>query len=377
MNRLPLEHPVSTRLVCRVDIRLDALDHNLAVLKRSVGDADVVAMVKANAYGHGAVAVARHLEKAGVKWFGVATVDEGIDLREAGVEARILVMAGSGAQFFVPELIANRLTPLLSSLDEVRAVSAAVSELKLAEPFAIHLDLDTGMSRGGFCELDGNEIFEHSKGLHIEGVSSHFAKAEQPDCLFTKQQITYFAQKIEKIVRSGHDPLVIHVDKSASLLTSDRPKFEGMKTLVRPGLAQDLQPVLSWRAPIVLRKNVPQGTPIGYDSTFVTARRSDIALVRVGYADGLNRRLSNRGYLLVDGVKAPLLGRISMDLSVIDVTDVVTLRGDKSCEVGRFATIIGGDGACAQSASDLAQICDTIPYEILTWISARVERFVI
>lgn len=387
MNAKTREHPENTRLVCRADIQLDALTHNLNLLREQAHGAEIVAMVKANAYGHGASIVARHLESQGVKWFGVSTVDEGIDLRRTGIKARILVMSGAGAQFFGPDLVEHQLTPLLSSMAELDKLVSAVGH-PCRTPLAVHLDLDTGMCRGGFFNLDVASLTGLAKSIVIEGVSSHFAKAEQSECEFTKMQVARFFELVEEIKSSGHSPSVLHIDKSASILTRDVSHFAGAQILVRPGLAlygvdptkeqrfeARLRPVLSWRAPIVLRKSLPEGTPIGYDCTFLTQRPSEIALVRVGYGDGLNRRLSNLGHMIVGETRAPIVGRISMDLSVIDVTDAVAQNGFAACEVGRFAHIIGGEHTVVQSAAEIAKLCGTIPYEVLTWISGRVERY--
>src|SRR5688572_18173284 len=208
------------RPVCRADIKLDALSHNLSVLSRALEPAQAVCMVKANAYGHGAVTVATHLEKIGAKWFGVATVDEAIELRNAGTAARILVMSGAGAHFFAPELIKYRLTPLLSSIDEVEAIASALRETSAKEPFPIHLDVDTGMSRGGLLSSQAPEfLLQYAKSLHVEGVSTHFAKAEEGDCAFSKLQWERFTAFIKGMIQSDLMPIYIHADKSAPVLS--------------------------------------------------------------------------------------------------------------------------------------------------------------
>lgn len=378
---------MNPRMICHAEVSLKALSHNLEVIQKRRPNAEIVAMVKANAYGHGAVQVARHLSNEGVKWFGVATVNEGVELRERGVKERILLMAGAGAQYALPELLHFGLTPLISSISELHEFYAATEHSEIAAPFAVHLDVDTGMTRGGFLGLEAQDLALMSDRLFIEGVSTHFAKAEQDRCAFTDEQLKAFRSHLQLIASCGHQPSIIHVDKSASILTQDSTHFAGYKVLVRPGIslygvdptegqafASELQPLLSWKAPIVVRKLIGAGTSIGYDCTYVAQKPLDVALVRVGYADGLNRLLSNRGHLIVADMKAPILGRISMDLTVIDVSEICASKGIEACDVGQFAHIIGGGPNNSQTASMLARQCDTIPYEILTWISPRVER---
>jgi len=368
---------MNQQMACRAEISLAALSHNLRVIQKRRPHADIVAMVKANAYGHDSVQVATQLAKDGVKWFGVATVGEGIELRKSGIIERILVMSGAGAQYAVPELIQYNLTPLVSSL----------SELAKMDGIPVHIDLDTGMTRGGFLGLKPEELAQVGKKVIIEGVSTHFAKAESQSCDFTAQQLEAFLRQLATIASSGHKPSVIHVDKSASILTHNWDKLDGYRLLARPGIslygvdptetqsfATELQPVLSWMAPIVLRKRIEAGTSVGYDRTFVADKPMEIALVRVGYADGLNRTLSGRGHFVIGDVRAPILGRISMDLTVVDVSEVCQTKGPAACEVGQTAYILGGGPNNRQTAASLARECGTIPYEILTWISQRVER---
>jgi len=379
---------MNPRMVCHAEVSLKALSHNLEVIQKRRPHAEIVAMVKANAYGHGAEQVARHLSSKGVKWFGVATVGEGVELRERGIKERILLMAGAGAQYALPELLHFGLTPLISSVSELNEFCAAADTSEISDPFPIHLDIDTGMTRGGFLGLKAaQDLAFMSKRLFVEGVSTHFAKAEQEECTYTREQLKAFRTTLQLIASSGHQPSVIHVDKSASILTHDLENFDDYKVLVRPGIslygidptqgqafASELQPLLSWKAPIVVRKHISEGTSIGYDCTYVAQKPLEVALVRIGYADGLNRQLSNRGHFVVADMKAPILGRISMDLTVVDVSEIYASKGGEACDVGQFAHIIGGGPNNQQTASMLARECDTIPYEILTWISARVER---
>lgn len=381
----------SERIVCRADVDLAAIGANLAFIRQKFPVAAPVCMVKANAYGHGAAQVATYLESCGVGWFGVATVDEGIELRNAKITGRILVMSGAGAQFVVPELLKYGLTPLVSSYQEIDALAAEVGQT----PLKIHLDFDTGMTRGGLLELDPKRIADSCGRLEIEGMSTHFASAEDEECSFSNRQMDAFLGFIGQAVGAGIPPRYLHLDKSTSILSGTSSSFrESAKKLIpdihflmRPGLslygidgtnkrlsASKLKPALSWRAPIVLRKKIGAGIPIGYNSTFVTTKETEIALVRVGYADGLKRQLSSLGFMLVNGIRAPIVGRVSMDLTTIDVTEVVNSGAAADCEVGRFTTIIGLSEQTSQTACDLAELCDTIPYEILTSISLRVQR---
>jgi len=358
-------------------ISLSALSHNFEEVTRRANGRKVLAVVKANAYGHGLVPVARHLLERGAHMLGVALVEEGRELREAGIEAPILVM---GPVF--PEqadaVAALRLTPALSNSTVARALDDAAR--KRSRRIAVHVKIDTGMSRTGVSpEAAPDLIREMSslEGIIVEGLMTHFADADLRDKAFAAQQMEQFENLIRILTDQGISIPLRHAANSASILDYPRALF----TMVRPGLmlygydpvegnasGAVLQPVLSLVTRIFLLKKLPAGTPISYGRTFVTRRESLIATIPIGYADGFSRSLSNCGEALVREARVPVTGRVCMDMTMLDVTDVPGVReGDE-------VVLIGSSGSERITAADLAVKTGTIPYEVLCGISSRVPR---
>jgi alanine racemase len=358
-------------------ISLSALTHNLDEVMRRVGGRKVLAVVKARAYGHGLVPVARHVLGQGAHMLGVALVEEGRELREAGIDAPILIM---GPVF--PEqadaVAAWRLTPALSNSTAARALADAARRRSLR--IAVHVKVDTGMSRTGVSPEAAPDLIQELKKLDaiiVEGLMTHFADADLRDKAFAAQQMDRFEKLLGILEGRGIDIPLRHAANSAAILDYQRALF----TMVRPGLmlygydpvegnasGVDLQPVLSLTTRIFLLKKLPTGTPISYGRTFVTRRESLVATIPIGYADGFSRGLSNRGEALVRGVRAPVAGRVCMDMTMLDVTDVPGVReGDE-------VVLIGSSGSERITAADLAAKTGTIPYEVLCGISARVPR---
>jgi len=358
-------------------ISLGALTHNFEEVMRRVGGRKILAVVKARAYGHGLVPVARHLLGRGAHMLGVALVEEGRELREAGIDAPVLVM---GPVF--PEqadaVAAWRLTPALSSRTVARALADAARKRSLR--IAVHVKVDTGMSRTGVSPEDAPDLVQELmalEGIVVEGLMTHFADADLRDKAFAAQQMERFEKLLGILADRGIDIPLRHAANSASILDYQRALF----TMVRPGLmlygydpvegngsGVDLQPVLSLTTRIFLLKKLSAGTPISYGRTFVTRRESLIATIPIGYADGFSRSLSNCGEALVRGVRAPVAGRVCMDMTMLDVTDVPGVReGDE-------VVLIGSSGSERITAADLAAKTGTIPYEVLCGISARVPR---
>ena len=363
------------------EINLDNLIHNFRVTRAAVGgDVAIMPAVKADAYGHGAVECARALESAGADWFGVALPEEGFTLRQAGISKPILCLAGfwEGQE---ESLVAHQLTPVVFRLDGLDRLNQAAREAGRNVDY--HLKIDTGMGRLGVqCSeldnfLDDTAQFE---SLRLDGVMTHLASADNSDQrLFTEQQINLFESAVEAVQSKGHTPRWIHAASSAGALAY--PSARG--SLVRPGgvlygLWRDVispstepldwRPVMSLRTRIVLVKTVQAGTPLGYGGTFVTARESRIATIAIGYEDGLRRELSNRGHVIVRGRLAPIVGRVSMDLTLIDVTDVV------AAAVNDDVVIIGRQGSTEITAEEVAAKIGTISYEVTCGISDRVPR---
>jgi alanine racemase len=361
---------------CVID--LDALRWNFRQIKDKIGPrVKVLAMVKANAYGHGAPIVAKTLADEGGDAFGVATVEEGIELRRAGISRPILVVAGAYptqvALFFK-----NRLTPVLHDTQTLKTFEAALKNR--GETLNFHLEVDTGMGRTGFMAVDFDfwlAELRKLKALRLEGVFSHFANAESSNEEFSENQHRTFLSIIERLRDAGISPPELHMAKSAALITLPGSHW----TMVRPGLALyglypsphlshdiALKPVLSWQTRILQLKRVPKGFSLGYGRTFITARESLIATLPVGYADGYHRLFSNRAAALVRGARAPVVGRVSMDLTMLDVTAIAKVQqGDE-------VVLLGRQGEAEITADEMAAWADTISYEILTSIGARVPR---
>lgn len=331
--------------------------------------------MKADAYGHGAIPVARRLEKEGVTSFGVAMVEEGLELRRAGIQGGIVVL-GVFSQGQIPAIVEGDLTPTVYSISTLTAILDAERRLSRRIPF--HLKVDTGMGRLGFMPQELRAALDRIAALPqpgLEGVLTTLAGSDQEDNPRTSQQIRQFSAALEEMRRRGLRPVQIHVANSGGVLNYPETWFE----MVRPGLAlyglhpsgsqgSDLTPALSFRTRIALVKTVPEGTPIGYGGVFRTSRQSRIATIGAGYDDGINRLLYDGGEVLVRGRRAPFAGRISMDFSMVDVTDI------EGAAEGDDVTIIGRDGDSMISAWDLARVCRTIPYEILCRIGSRVPR---
>lgn len=332
-------------------IDLSALLHNLSKIQQLAASKNIIAMVKANAYGHGLVPVARFLESQGVNCFGVAMIEEGESLRAAGIQSKILLMSGAGLCESPERIFKAQLTPLISSIAELEALN------ELNKEIAVHIDLDTGMSRGGFTVSQVDSVIkwfaEKKRNLQFEGLSTHFANAETPDCAFSKTQLEAFEKARTCFEAAGFKPSMIHVAKSSAIVNGIGISIEN--SWVRPGIAlyggcEGFEPVMSLKAPVTLVKILKTGDTVGYDRTWRAPKETRIALIRAGYGDGIPRELSNTGQIV---------GRVSMDLLTLDMTGT---------------QVQVGDWMMLMSIQEMAQICDTISYEILTRITERVER---
>lgn len=366
------------------EINLDNLVHNFGLIKKTVGPGvALMSALKADAYGHGAVACALALEREGADWFGVALPEEGLRLRDAGVRRPILCLAGfwEGQEDAV---IAHSLTPVLFRLDLLERFNSAARAAGVTADY--HLKVDTGMRRLGvpYAELDdfldGAAGFEN---VRLDGLMTHFAAADDPDkAEFTNHQIALFESAIQAARARGYNPTWIHEANSAATLSYERARGN----LIRPGgllyglwrdtisptaEPRDWRPVMSLHSRIVLLKTVPSGMPIGYGGTFVTGRPSLIATLAIGYEDGLSRALSNKGQVILRGQIVPIVGRISMDLTIIDATDVAGVQ------TGDEAVIIGAQGANHISAEEIAASLGTLSYEVTCRISERVPRVIV
>jgi len=373
--------PSSSHRPTWAEINLDNLVHNFRVTKNAMGKGvGIMPAVKADAYGHGAVECARALEAAGAELFGVALPEEGITLRRGGLTANILTLGGfwEGQE---ESIIAHRLTPTIFRLDLLDRLNGAARAAGSIIDY--HLKIDTGMGRLGVrtAELDPflDEIARFDN-VRLDGVMTHLASADDPDKKdFTACQLSLFQAAVESVRSRGHRPSWIHEANSAG--AHAYPRSRG--NLVRLGgvlyglwrdvtdrsvAPLDWRPVMSLSTRITLLKTVPAGTPLGYGGTFITSRESRIATLAIGYEDGLRRSLSNRGKVIVRQQLAPIVGRISMDLTLVDVTDI------KDASLGDQVVIIGAQGDQGITAEEVAMQAGTLSYEVTCGISDRVPR---
>lgn len=373
------------------EISVTALQHNYATLRDFVAPhAIVCAVVKANAYGHGAAGCAQALQKEGAKWFGVSSPQEGAELRRANITGRILLMSG----FIRGEeelLIEQNLTPIIWEWNHIELLENAAERLDRApESIAVHLKVDTGMGRLGVALADLPQIAAVLRSAHfvfLEGLATHLASAEVLDAPDVEAQLLRFDEAALAITEAGLSPLFFHLANSAAIATRERT----WKNLVRPGLSLygyclplisivtgtpdhdhdlPLKPVLTWKTRVLAIRDVGARQAIGYNGGYVTQAPARLAVLPVGYADGLSRHLSSRGRVIIREDYANIAGIVSMDLTIIDVT------GIPGVDVGDEVILLGenANGRRKVTVWDMASHAQTIPYEVLTAISARVPR---
>jgi len=377
----------------RAEINLAHLRHNLRELGRTLANdespAQIWCVLKADAYGHGAPAVARTLERAGMEGVCVALLEEAIELREAGIQAPILVMGGyfGPSREGIEELCARDLTPVVYDRGQIERIASVVRAEQRQERFGIHLKIDTGMGRLGVSpnELDAVlDALAAAPELCVTGVMTHLACADGPDREPTDEQLRRFESARHRLRRAGHQGSAVHAANSAALLRFPEARFD----IVRPGLAlfgaspfgdtlvpnvPDFKPVMRVRSEIVALRTIEAGERLGYGHTWTASSRSLIATVPIGYADGLDRKLSNLGHLLVRGRRAPIVGAVSMDLVMLDVTQHpgASIR-DEAVFMGAQEGPLGRD---AITVEQIAQQTGTVAWEVMTGISRRVPRF--
>lgn len=358
-------------------IDLQALDHNLSQVRARAGGRKALGVVKADAYGHGAVEVARRLESREVDMLGVALVEEGARLRQAGILAPILVLGGVfGWQ--ADGLLDFDLTPVVFTMEQASSFSKAASRRGVRMP--VHFKVDTGMGRVGMQPDEAVGFITGVcglPGLEPQGIMTHLADVGGPDKSFAAQQVEVFKAVIESLGRAGVNFPLVHAAGSAAIVEYDPALFN----MVRPGIMLygcypephmreylDLRPVMSVRTRVMHVKTMEPGRPISYGRTFVTERPTVVATLPIGYADGFSRRLSNAGSVLIGGRRCPVLGRVCMDLTMVDATGVPGVK------VGDEAVVLGRQGGAEVTAEDMAELLGTISYEVLCGVSARVPR---
>ena len=354
-------------------------------------DADLMAVVKANAYGHDVQQCAPLLAQAGAPWLGVTSTDEGAAVRAVCPQPRILLMSGMFAG--EAETVVDRgLTPVVWEHWQLDLLEAAAKARGVR--LAVHLEIDTGMARQGVREAEGLlHRFGSGGWLELEGIMTHFCAPENFSSTQPNPQLARMEKALSSILRRGLHPTWLHAGNSSTLVAgNDRGTLlemaarAGMRLMVRPGLAlygyldhfhrdgvrwcaeETFAPVLSWKTRISSLRTLQAGESAGYGHTFTAMRETRLALLPMGYADGLNRLLSNRGRVLVGGEYAPIAGRVSMDQTIVDVTEIPHVA------LGDEVVLLGNQGERSIDAWDLADLCGTIPWEVLCAISERVPR---
>ncbi len=366
------------RRTTRAIINLKAIEYNVAQIRRILTrDAEILAVVKADAYGHGAERVAKVCERVGVAMLGVALVEEGVALRQAGIKLPILIQC-CAAEHEITSVLENSLIPTIISSEDAERISAKASNLGITA--VTHLDIDTGMGRIGFAAKDAvEEIVQIARlpGLQIEGIYTHFSSSEIEDDPNTQAQLELFKGIVERLASNDVKPRRLHAANSGAVINYPQSHL----TLARPGLILygvyphgklrqklELQAALRFETSIAFLKQISAGTSLGYGRSFVADKPMRIATANVGYADGYPWRLSNNARVIVRGNLVPVVGRVSMDQLLIDVTTVA------DAEIGDVVTLLGSDGSERITAEGMAEWAGTIPYEILCGISKRVPR---
>ncbi len=369
------------------DVSLATLRQNFRTVQKHVGAAvTVCAVVKADAYGHGAVECSRALEGEGAKWLGVTSLDEAIPLREAGIQSNVLLMTGfwRGEE---AEIIRLQLTPTVWELWQIESLEKAAAGLGVAR-HPVHLKVDTGMGRLGVAVEQLPAVLQAlsaAKHLRLEGLSTHLASSEIMDAPSVAEQEKNFEAARKMAREAGFEPTFVHMANTAAVIS----RRETWNTMVRPGVALygyylpfqragrevsggtlrlPVKPILTWKTRILSLRNFAANQPLGYGGTYATKAPAHVAVLPVGYADGYNRQLSNRGRVIVRDHYAPIVGRISMDLTLADVT------GIPGVSVGDEVILLGSTDGLSVDALEHAELANSTPYEILCNISKRVPR---
>jgi alanine racemase len=360
------------------EIDLDALRSNYAALKQVARGGELMVVVKADAYGHGAVDVTRTLAADGCGFFGVATLDEARELRNAGIDRRIILQAG----FFADqarEIVELDVAPFVFDPSLIGLLDSAAEAVGRRD-FPIHLKIDSGATRLGIVPSDLSATIDAlltARSLRLEGVCTLLANAGDPSSPITDAQLSVFGEALKTIEAAGLRPPIVHVANSAALVLREDSHFN----LARPGLAiyglppvaavrerVELRPVMTFKTRVMQAKRVPAGSGVGYGHTFVAPRETLIGVLPVGYADGYRRGLQHGGEVLVRGHRAPVVGAVSMDLTTVDLTDVPGAAVDDE------VILWGGVGEAMISVNDVARLAQTISYEMLCTVGRRVPR---
>lgn len=369
-------NPTDAIRPAHVEVSLGAIAQNYDAICAHVGAASVMPVVKANAYGHGIVEVARHLMNHGAPCLGVALLEEAIELRQAGITLPILVFGGVATRQ-IPQFIAHGLMMAASSIDKLRQIDEAAAAVKTKA--RVHLKIDTGMERIGVHWYSAEKLLEASlnfTNVEVAGIYSHFANSDDADLTSAREQLARFLEVLEFYPKRSLQPPQRHIANSGGILQLPESHLD----LVRPGImlygvypskevrqTVVLQQALNWKSQVVFFKVVQPGKPVSYGSTWQSDHPVRVVTVPVGYGDGYFRALSNRGEVLIRGQRHPIVGRVCMDQFMVNLEWGTAYNGD-------VVTLIGSDGNETIAVQDVADAAGTIAYEVLTNINARVPR---
>jgi len=363
----------------RVEIDLNSIRENYLQIKNFVGEVKIMPILKANAYGHGLVKLARVYEEMNVDYLGVAVVEEGILLREYGIKVPILVLGGIWENQ-IPLFLKNDLTITASSIDKLRQINEAANQIKVKA--RVHLIIDTGMERTGVHYFNAEKFITEAykfRNIFIEGIYSHFASSDSTDLTYTKLQFERFMEVLSFFDKHSLETPLRHISNSGAVLQFPEANLD----MVRPGIllygvypSQNTQktikvsPALTWKSLVVYFKVITPGHPVGYGMKWKTDHDVRAVTVPVGYGDGYFRSMSSKAMVIIRGKRYPVIGTISMDQVVVNIEQDTAYHGDE-------VILLGTDGSGRITAEELAEWAGTIPYEILTNINTRVPRIYI
>ncbi len=360
-----------------VQINHSHLLHNFNLIREAVKPAKVMAVVKADAYGHGSIEIAKTLQEINVDYLGVAFPEEGIALRKAGVKTRILVFGAQLTKYF-ESFLEYDLDLTITHLDQILELEKLCKAKN--QKAQIHLKFDTGMNRVGFYADSFKQAFSrayNSSWIETTGIYSHLSSADEDDPTYTELQIKRFSEMRSYIQKNFSGEILFHLANSAAIMNYPHSRFD----MVRPGVMLygnppspqfktnwDLQEVMRFRSAVALIKEVGKNEPISYNRRFSTTERTKIAVIPVGYADGYNRKLTNRGQVIIGGRKYPVIGTVCMDQILVH------LKGASNIMVGDEVVLFGKQGNEHISIIEISKLLETIPYEVTCWPSNRVDR---
>ncbi len=359
------------------EIDLGRLMGNISLIKSSLNKGTkFMAVVKANAYGHGAVEVAKAAESAGADRLGVATLGEALEIRSSMIKTPVLILSETD-RHYLERLFDADITPTVYTLETARSLSDLAVQKK--KKIDIHIKIDTGMGRVGVIYTDAVRLVKEISalpGIGIEGIFTHFAKADEKSSDMTMVQFRRFTSILDELERSGIRPTIRHAANSAASVLFPETQLDmvrvgifmyGLCPAEGVGASMGLKPVLSFRTKVLYQKRVPKGMTLSYGASYVTDKDTSIATLPVGYADGVPRSLSNKGCVLINGKRYPIAGKVTMDMVLIDT-------GDDKINIGDDAVVIGQSGDASISADEVASMDGTINYEVLCGIAKRVPR---